>query len=159
MAQEHVIQISMGIYPVDEEATRDAVEKYLKQAREYKVTEFIPLSPSITASYSDMPRSNTGMTSDQTGKMAAANVDEPECRRRHVERAERAVNRLGTRQQTLIRKRYLDDDDVADMDVAAELGFSDRHYRRIKSVAIHRLAGILGLVVLRDEDDKTMSAS
>lgn len=151
-------QLILDIYPVDEDATRDAVEKYLLQAREYKVTEYIPEAPSMTASYSDMPRSNTGMTSDQTGRIATANVDEPERRRRHVERAEKAVNRLGSRHQKLIRKRYLDDDDVSDFDVADELGFSDRHYRRIKSVAIHRLAGILGLVVLRDEDEKIVSA-
>lgn len=149
-------QMLLDIYPVDEEATRDAVEKYLKQAREYKVTEYMPEEPIVTAAYNDMPRG--GGVSDPTARIAITNVDEPERRRRHVERAERAVKRLGSRQQELVRKKYLDDDDVADMDVAAELGFSDRHYRRIKSVAIHRLAGILGLVVLR-EDEKSMSAS
>ncbi|MDF2657780.1 MAG: hypothetical protein K0Q94_571 [Paenibacillus sp.] len=158
MAQERFIQLSMGIYPVDEEATRCAVEKYLLQAREYKVTEYIPQTATTTASYSDMPRSNTGDTSDQTGKIAIANVDEPERRRRHVERAEKAVSRLGSRHQKIIRMRYLDDDDVLDYDVAGDLHLSDRQYRRIKSVAIHRLAGILGLVMLREEDDKNVSA-
>lgn len=142
---------AVSIQAVDEEATKDAVEKYLLQAREYKVTEYIPAEASVTASYSDMPRSYTGQTSDQTANLATRNVDEPERRRRHIERAERAINRLGTKQQKLIRFRYMEDDYVLDYDAAAELGYSTRHYRRIKSIAIHRLAGMLGLVVLRDE--------
>jgi ArpU family phage transcriptional regulator len=144
-------QLAFDLYKVDENGTREAVEKYLLQAREYKVTEYIPEEPSIIASYSNAPRSLTGKISDQTGSIAIANVDEPERRRRHVERAERAISRLGQRQQKIIRARYLDDDNVMDFEVAQELGFSDRHYRRIKSVAIYRLASILGLLVLIDE--------
>lgn len=143
--------MEMNIYKVDEEATKAAVEKYLLEAREYMVTEYIPQEPTITTSYSVTPPSYTGLTSDQTGRIAAINVDEPERRRRHVERVERAVSRLGQRQQRLIRMKYLDDDNVMDYDVAAELGYSDRHYRRIKSVAIYRLATMLGLLVLLDE--------
>lgn len=139
------------IQRIDEVATRDAVEKYLKQAREYMVTDYIPEEASVTASISTTPRSYTGQTSDQTGNIATRNVDEPERRRRHVERAERAINRLGSRQQKLIRFRYIDDDDILDIDAAEELGFSDRHYRRIKSTAIYRLAGMLGLVFLLED--------
>lgn len=144
-------QLIFDIYKVNDEATKDAVEKYLLRAREYKVTEYIPEEQSVTASYSDMPRSFTGLTSDHTGNMAAKNVDEPERRRKHIERAERAVSRLGGKQQNLIRARYLDEDGVLDMDVASDLGYSDRHYRRIKSVAIYRIASILGLIVLQEE--------
>lgn len=144
-------QTSMKIYKVDEDVTKDAVEKYLLQAREYAVTEYIPEEPTVTSVLSDTPRSYTGTTSDSTGSIATRNVDEVQRRKRHVERAERAVARLGTRQQKLVRMRYLDDDDVTDYDVAADLGFSDRHYRRIKSMAIHRLAGILGLVTLNED--------
>lgn len=61
---------AVSIQAVDEEATKDAVEKYLLQAREYKVTEYIPAEASVTASYSDMPRSYTGQTSDQTANLA-----------------------------------------------------------------------------------------
>lgn len=144
-------QLASDIHRMDEEATKDAVEKYLKQAREYMVTDYIPEEASVTASISATPRSYTGLTSDQTGNIATRNVDEPERRRRHVERAERAIGRLGTRQQKLMRIRYINDDDVMDTEAAEELGFSERHYRRIKSVAIYRLAGILGLVVLKGE--------
>ena len=144
-------QIAYDVYPIDEEATKDAVEKYLLQAREYQVTEYIPMEPSYTASYSDIPRSYTGKISDPTANICIRNVDEPERRRRHVERAERAISRLGTIQQKIIRMRYMDDDHVMDMEVAAELGYGDRHYRRIKSHAIYRLATTLGMVVLIDQ--------
>lgn len=146
-----VQQLSFDVYKVDKDATKLAVEKYLLQAREYKVTEYIPEQPSIVATITDMPRSFTGRTSDQTGRIAAKNIDELERRRKHVDRAERAIGRLGFKQQRLIRARYLDEDNVLDVDVAAELGYSDRHYRRIKSVAIYRLASMLGLIVLLDD--------
>ncbi|WP_438350913.1 hypothetical protein ACP8HI_09850 [Paenibacillus sp. FA6] len=84
-------QLSFDIHRIDEEATKDAVEKYLKQAREYIVTEYIPDEPTMTAVYSDMPRGDTGTTSDQTGNIATRNVDEPERRRKHIERAEKAI--------------------------------------------------------------------
>ncbi|MNY47347.1 hypothetical protein D3C86_1826110 [compost metagenome] len=77
-------------------------------------------------------------------------LDEIERRRKHVERAEKAISRLGWKQQKLIRARYMDEDDSWDYDTAQQIGYSDRHYRRIKSIAIYRLASTLGLIVLKD---------
>ncbi|MBJ6362341.1 ArpU family phage packaging/lysis transcriptional regulator [Paenibacillus sp. GCM10012307] len=144
------MQNRQDIYKVDEAATRAAVEEYLLQAREYTVTEYIPEEANVTASYSSIPRSTTNVTSDQTGDLASANVDEPERRRQHVKRANQAIDRLGARQKRLIRMRYMDDDDVLDLDVADEMDMSPRHYRRIKSVALYRLATALGLIVVID---------
>lgn len=143
-------QLALDIYKIDEEATKDAVEKYLLQAREYMVTEYIPEEPKYTSDYSDTPRSYTGKISDPTANIVIRNVDEPERRRKHIERVERAVSRLGARQQKIIRMRYLEDDYVMDIDVATELGYSTRHYRRMKSIAIYRLATSLGLIVLKE---------
>lgn len=145
-----MVQMALDIYNVDEDKTREAVETFLIQAREYQVTEYIPDEPSMTASYNDMPRSNTGVTSDQTSNIATKLVDEQQRRRRHVERAEKAIRKLGAKQQLLIRERYMNDDDVWDYDVARKIGYSDRHYRRIKSWAIYRLATSLGLIVFKD---------
>ncbi len=145
------MNIVMDNYKVDEEATKAAVEKYLLQAREYKVIAYIPQEAVITASYSAVPRGYTGTTTDQTARIAGRNVDEQERRRRHVERAEQAIGRLGERQRKLIQIRYMDEDHVLDYDAAMDLGFSDRHYRRIKSAAIFRLAGMLGLLVLTED--------
>lgn len=141
--------LAFDIYLVDEEATKNAVEKYLLQAREYKVTEYIPLEQKIIAGFE--PRYGSPYdVSKPVERIAIQNVDEPERRRRHVERTEKAIARLGSRQQTIIRKRYMDDDNVMDFTVAQEIGYSDRQYRRYKSVALFRLAGILGLVKLRE---------
>lgn len=144
-------QISFSIYEVDEDATKEAVEKYLLQAREYMVTEYIPLDPKITPMYEPRYHGPTNAVGSQVEKVAVANVDEQERRRKHVERVERAVSRLGARQQKLIRMRYLEEDHVLDVEVAAALGYSTRHYRRLKSIAIYRLAASFGLVVLREE--------
>ncbi|RXZ84910.1 hypothetical protein EBB07_01415 [Paenibacillaceae bacterium] len=142
--------MNLESYEMNKEATRAAVEKYLLQGREYKVTAYIPEEAAVTAAYSGMLRSVTNRISDQTGRIAASNVDEPERRRKHIARMERAIDQLGERQQKLIRARYLEEDDVLDFDVAMDLGYSDRHYRRIKAAAIVRLAAILGLIVLKE---------
>lgn len=143
-------QLEMDIHKIDEEATTKAVEQYLKDAREYQITEFIPIEPTTTAGYSDMPRGSG--TSDQTGDIAIYNTDEQERRKRHIERVERAVNRLPQRQQKIIRTKYLDADaeERWDYEVADEIGYSERHYRRIKSYAIYRLANSLGLLKLKE---------
>lgn len=145
-----VEQLELNIYNIDEEKTRLAVERYLLQAREYRITEYIPDEPVTTAVYSDMPRSNTGVTSDSTGNLAIRLVDTMDRRKRHVERAEKAIRRLGAKQQLIIRERYMNEDDAWDHDVARKIGYSDRHYRRIKSWAIYRLATSLGLMVLKE---------
>jgi ArpU family phage transcriptional regulator len=144
-------QIILSTYEVDTEATKAAVEKYLLQAREYMVTEYIPLETKVTTLYEPRYHGRTNAVVSQTESIAVANVDEMERRRRHVERVEKAVSRLGARQQKLIRMRYLDDDHVMDSEVAEALGYSTRHYRRLKSNAIYRLAAALGLIVLREE--------
>src|SRR5690554_4268949 len=108
-------QISFSIYEVDEDATKEAVEKYLLQAREYMVTEYIPLDPKITPMYEPRYHGPTNAVGSQVEKVAVANVDELERRRKHIERVERAVSRLGARQQKLIRMRYLEEDHVLDV--------------------------------------------
>lgn len=144
-------QLAFDIYKVDEKATIAAVEKYLKQAREYKVTEYIPEEQKITTGYTPRYHGHTYAINSPVENIAITNVDEPERRKKHMDRAGRAIKRLGSKQQEIINKRYMEDDNVMDCEVADEMGYSVRHYRRIKSVAIHRLAGILGLVVLAEE--------
>lgn len=141
----------MGIYNIDRDATEEAVKDYLTKAREYKITEFIPLEVSTTASYSDTPRGYTGTTSDQTANIAIYNIDEQERRKKHVERAERAINRLPRRQQVIIQAKYMDPDSEEkwDYEIADDIGYSYRHYKRIKSIAIYRLATSLGLIKLK----------
>ena len=144
-------QLCFGIYEIDEEKTKEAVERYLLLAREYKVTEYIPHELKVTPLYEPRYHGQTNSVVSQVEKIAILNVDEQERRRKHVERVEKAVSRLGARQQKLIRMRYLDEDNVLDVDVALALGYSTRHYRRIKSIAIYRLAAALGLVVLKED--------
>lgn len=140
--------MEMELYNVDVEKTRLAVERYLNKAREYQVTEYIPDEPVTTASYSDMPRG--GGISDAAGNLAIRTVDIMERRKKHVERAEKAITKLGYKQQLVIRERYLNEDDAWDVDVARKIGYSDRHYRRIKNKAMSRLATSLGLLVFKE---------
>lgn len=144
---------------LDKQATKARTEEYLKRVREYKVTEYIPIEPQITQSYEVRYHGYTGTVSDSTASVALRNLEETERRRRHIERVEKAVARLGTLHQSLIRKRYIDDDFVSDTDLALDLGYSERHYRRIKSDALLRLSLILGLVVTKEEGSEGGGAS
>lgn len=146
-----LIKLPLNIYDIDEEATKNAVEKYLLQAREYQITEYIPLEQKMTASYELRDYKPSNIISSPVEDIAIKNIDEINRRQKHIERAYKAINRLGTKQQNLIRMRYMEDDYIADFEVAAELEYSDRHYRRLKSIAIYRLATMLGLLVLKEE--------
>lgn len=145
-------QLDLGIYNIDRDATEEAVKDYLTKAKEYKITEFIPLEPSTTPGYSDMPRGYTGTTSDQTGDIAIYNTDEQERRRKHIERAEKAIGRLPYRQQKIIEAKYMeaDSEEKWDYEIADDIGYSYRHYKRLKSIAIYRLATSLGLIRLKE---------
>ncbi|WP_052487934.1 ArpU family phage packaging/lysis transcriptional regulator [Gordoniibacillus kamchatkensis] len=105
----------------------------------------------MTASYELRDYKPSNIVSSPVEDIAIKNIDEINRRQKHIERAYKAINRLGTKQQKLIRMRYMEDDYIADSEVAAELGYSDRHYRRLKSFAIYRLANMLGLLVLKEE--------
>lgn len=143
-------QLVLDIYDIDNDATKNAVVNYLIKAREYQITEFIPEEASITATHSVTPRSYTGLTTDQTGRLATYNVDEQLRRKKHIERTNKAISRLSERQKYIICTRYIDNEDLTDYEVAEQLGYSVRHYRRIKSKAIYRLATMLGLMRLNE---------
>lgn len=93
---------------VDKDRTMAAVKGLFETYRIYKYLSFQRREASMTASYSDMPRSNTGVTSDQTGSIAAYNVDEPKRRQDFCASLEDAVQLLPRIERAIIEIRYMD---------------------------------------------------
>lgn len=95
---------------VDKDRTMAAVKGLFETYRIYKYLSFQRREASMTASYSDMPRSDTGVTSDQTGSIAAYNVDEPKRRQDFCQSIEDAVAQLPRIEQAIIKLRYMDNE-------------------------------------------------
>jgi len=136
---------------LDEKKTRQAVVDAMDKYRICKYLTADEREATTTASYSDMPRSNTGVTSDQTASIALHNVSLHEQRKAYVERVDRAVGRLDKRGRTLMIERYMQEDDVKDIDVMMEhLQCSEKLYYKLKWRAFYKLALIMKIEVLKE---------
>ncbi|ULO05160.1 transcriptional regulator [Paenibacillus sp. 19GGS1-52] len=93
---------------------KSAVESELERYRLWKFVMFQEREATITASWSAAPKGFTGSVSDQTGNIAAYNVDEPEHRRQFCERVEQSVSRLPDIERSIITERYMQRTEVFD---------------------------------------------
>ncbi|WP_242069291.1 ArpU family phage packaging/lysis transcriptional regulator [Paenibacillus dendritiformis] len=140
----------LTMFSLDENETWRKVEERLESAMLYKRFGFIRREAKVTASYSDMPRSCTNVTSDQTADLSIYNVDREERLQREYEQVMRAVGQLSDTQREIIERRYLTDEGVTDINVYVEMGMPERSYYLAKSKAMHRLAFALRLEVYKE---------
>ncbi|NOJ72461.1 ArpU family phage packaging/lysis transcriptional regulator [Paenibacillus alvei] len=140
----------LSMFKLNEDETWRRVEERLESAMLYKRFGFIRREATITASYSDMPRSNTNVTSDQTADLSIYNVDRETQLQREYEQVVRAVGQLAATQREIIERRYLTEEGVTDINVYVEMGMPERSYYIAKSKAIHRLAYALRLEVYEE---------
>ena len=133
------------LFKLNERETWRRVEERLESARLYKRFGFIRREAKITAVYSDMPRSNTGITSDQTADISIYNVDREELLQQQYDQVMRAVGRLSKTQRRIIEERYLGDEDVIDINLYVNMHMSERSYYYAKAKAMYRLAYALRL--------------
>ncbi|WP_234399733.1 ArpU family phage packaging/lysis transcriptional regulator [Paenibacillus popilliae] len=138
------------MFKLDENETRRHVEERLESARLYKRFGFIRREAKLIATYSDMPRSNTNVTSNQTADLSIFNVDREERLQREYDQVMRAVGQLSEAQREIIERRYLTDEGVTDINVYVEMGMPERSYYLAKSKAMHRLAFALRLEVYEE---------
>lgn len=136
---------------LDEVKTRQA---FVDAMDKYRICKYLiadEREASTTASYSDMPRSNTGVTSDQTASIALHNVAEQQFRKDYCERIERAVSRLDRRGRVLITERYMNEDGVTDDDVMEDhLKLGRTAYYNLKWRTVYKLALILRIEVRKE---------
>lgn len=141
---------------LDRRKTQNAVEAIFEKYRIYKTITFEVRETSVTASYTERFHGPTNVTSDQTASVAIYNVDMPAARKQYCETIESIVERLGDREQTLIRERYMKQDDVFDYKVynhILEPPVSKDTYTKIRTRAFYKLALALadrGLLKLQE---------
>ncbi|OME90250.1 MULTISPECIES: ArpU family phage packaging/lysis transcriptional regulator [Paenibacillus] len=141
---------------LDRRKTQNAVEAIFEKYRIYKTITFEVRETSVTASYTERFHGPTNITSDQTAAVAIYNVDMPAARKQYCEIIESIVERLGDREQTLIRERYMKQDDVFDYKVynhILEPPVSKDTYTKIRTRAFYKLALALadrGLLKLQE---------
>lgn len=148
---------------LDRRKTQNAVEAIFEKYRIYKTITFEVREASVTASYTERFHGPTNVTSDQTASVAIYNVDMPAARKQYCEIIESIVERLGEREQTLIRERYMKQDDVFDYKVynhILEPPVSKDTYTKIRTRAFYKLALALadrGLLKLQELDKSAKS--
>ncbi|MEB4784821.1 ArpU family phage packaging/lysis transcriptional regulator [Paenibacillus jamilae] len=141
---------------IDRKQTQAAVEEALEKYRIYKYLSVEEREASITAAYSDMPRSSpTNVTSDQTASIATHNVDSAAYRKEYCERIERAVKRMPRLERFLIEERYMttEHDYITDQRVYSFVfkpPISEPTYSKIRWRAFYKLASYLNLMITKD---------
>jgi ArpU family phage transcriptional regulator len=148
-----VLKLKSTINPVSpdqQKAIRNSVEDALEKYRLYKYLTFEEREAATTQSYQERYHGPTNVTSDQTGDIAAYNVDGRANRKTFCDRVELAVSRLAGPERTLIEKRYLTQDAeyITDQHVynfEFEYPMSPRKYGEIRWRACNKLYHALGL--------------
>ncbi len=128
---------------LDRRKTQAAVEAILEKYRIYKTITFEVREANVTASYTERFHGPTNVTSDQTAQVAVYNVDAPAARQVYCRMIESIVERLGEREQTLIRERYMKEDDVFDYKVynyVLDPPVSKDTYTKIRTRAFYKMA-------------------
>ena len=139
---------------LDRKATQKAVEEIFETYRHYKYWAGKDREASITASTEIRYHGPTNQTSDQTGDIAAHNVDQQRMREKYCNRIERAVKRLPKNERALIQARYMDEesDYTNDYNVYSDiLHISVPTYRKWRWKAFYRLALSLDLDITKGE--------
>lgn len=147
--------IKVMLPPLDEDATRQAVENELEKALFTKTVDldYERKEASITQSYEVRYHGSTNVTSDSTAQVALHNVANEEARRAHLFKVERAVSKLSRKQRDLITARYLTEFGVYDVDVYNGIMPMDvRTYMKIRSEAFYLLAFILKIYVEKTKE-------
>ncbi|RAW13712.1 ArpU family phage packaging/lysis transcriptional regulator [Paenibacillus taichungensis] len=144
------LQLTFNILPINERATRRAVEEYLETVRQYRQIGFTRREAAITQAYVYREHQSTNSISKQTENIAIYNVDREAELIRMDEALEIVMNRLSSSQREVIQRSYLDNEGEFDYISCGEMGVSESTFRRIKLEAVNILATALGLEVSKD---------
>lgn len=145
------LQLTFNILPIDEKATRRAVEEYIETVRQYRQIGFVRREAAVTQAYVYREHQSTNAISKQTEKIAIYNVDREAELKEKDRLLSLAMERLSSVQREVIQRSYLDNEGEFDYISCGEMGLSDRTFRYIKTQAIYTLSCALGLEVLKEE--------
>lgn len=144
------LQLTFNILPIDEKATRRAVEEYLETVRQYRQIGFVRRESAITQAYVYREHQSTNAISKQTETIAVYNVDREAELKEKDRLLSLAMEKLSSVQREVIERSYLDNEGEFDYISCGEMGISDSTFRRIKKEGISLLASQLGLIYCRE---------
>ncbi|MGN7359961.1 ArpU family phage packaging/lysis transcriptional regulator [Paenibacillus sp. SAF-054] len=142
---------------IDRKRTQEAVEAILERYRMYKFLTFEEREANTTSSISDIPRSFTGTTSDQTANIAIYNVDTQAKQKSFCERVERVVKRMPRMEGFLIQERYMtiEHDYITDQHVYNHVfqpPISEGKYSKVRWKAFYKLASNFDVLVEKEKE-------
>lgn len=143
-------QLRLDIPQIDEEATRMNAEKLLEQYCMYLLQVPEDFLPKVTATYSLVPPSFSNEFHSSTEDAALKRMDWEIERDRFLKRMQRAVNRLSQKERQILVMLYMQNEEMYDYEVYAEMRLSQRSYYRTKAKAFYRLAFALRVEVYKD---------
>ncbi|MDH2334268.1 ArpU family phage packaging/lysis transcriptional regulator [Paenibacillus polymyxa] len=156
--KQRATQLTLGLPVMDSEQTRRQVEEHLETVRIYRQMGLIRREVSNTPSYEPRFHGNTNAISKPAESAAVWNVDkEAELEQKSI-LLDKAMLRLSRKESELLRRRYLEDEDVYDYNVCSDMHMGERTFRRIKARALYKLAFGLRLEVLIDPPSEKVAA-
>jgi len=136
--------MNIAVLPeLDRRRTQIAIEAMLEKYRIFKTVTFEAKEAGTTYSYVERFHGPTNKITDQTASIAAYNVDVPAARRAYCACIDSVVERLETREQQLIRERYLRRDEMYDYTIYNHVfdpPVSKDTYVKIRSRAFYKMA-------------------
>lgn len=129
---------------LDRRRTQVTIESMLEKYRIFKTVTFEAKEVSSTYSYTERVLGPTHtVTADQSSAIASYNVDVPAARRAFCTAIDSVVERLDTREQQLVRERYMRKDKTYDYTVYNHVfdpPVSKDTYVKIRSKAFYKMA-------------------
>ncbi|PES36702.1 MULTISPECIES: ArpU family phage packaging/lysis transcriptional regulator [Bacillus cereus group] len=146
---------------IDRAATQSKLESLLEEIRLNKQFGMVREEMKITPSYEVRYHGPTNTVGNPLEDVALENIKRSE-REQYLKdmsfRIDQFLSRLGNGragsiQRDIIKKRYLEEEDVCDYMIYNEIGMAERTYRRWKSRAFYNLAFALRLEVYEAEEN------
>ncbi|MGE6617721.1 ArpU family phage packaging/lysis transcriptional regulator [Bacillus mycoides] len=133
-------QLSFKMPVLDEEETKNEVEKMFEEYRMYLSQMPSDILPKVTASYSIVPPSVTNEFNSSTENIAIERVQYEMARDKFMNWVHRAVNRLPKRERQIIHMYYMEEEKGYDPDIMDEVRLGRTTYYKVKGKALLRLA-------------------
>ncbi|AXY07431.1 ArpU family transcriptional regulator [Bacillus thuringiensis LM1212] len=135
-------QLSFKMPVLDEEETKNEVEKVFEEYRMYLSQMPSDILPKVTASYSIVPPSVTNEFNSSTENIAIERLQYEVARDKFMNWVHRAVNRLPKRERQIIYMYYMDEEKGYgyDLDIMDEVKLGRTTYYKVKGKALLRLA-------------------
>lgn len=133
-------QLSFKMPVLDEEETKNEVEKVFEEYRMYLSKMPSDILPKVTASYSIVPPSVTNEFNSSTENIAIERLQYEMARDKFMSWVFRAVNRLPKRERQIIYMYYMEEEKGYDPDIMDEVRLGRTTYYKVKGKALLRLA-------------------